>query len=155
MFEPVNIYVLDSTLEFLHEVKYTILEERRTLAPSNFTDPLHMHDYYEIFLNLSSDITMYVDGKYYPLTYGTPLVIKPKQLHVCESHKVQRHEFFCLWIDMKSESSLLSFLERPDLSPVYKLEDDVQKKMIDLFFDLLDLKKKENCEYNLGINSKF
>ena len=146
MFEPVNVFTLDNTLELIPNVKYKIGKESRIRSTNDWEDPLHSHDFYEIFLNLSSDATIYIDGKYYPLTYGTPFIIKPQQLHVCKFHKIQKHEFFCFWLGEKTPSSLLSFFNQPDLSPVYELEDSVKQTMIDLFFTLYNFSNAENCE---------
>ena len=146
MFEPINIFVLDSTLEFIPNIKYKIIKSNKIRASEDWEDPLHIHDHYEIFLNLSSNATIYIDGKHYPLSYGTPFVIKPQQVHVCKFHKVQLHEFFCFWIDAKKNPKLLSFLNHPDLSPVFILEDCVKQKMIDLFFTLYSFEGKEDCE---------
>ena len=158
-FEPDEIPVkLKDCLKFLGEyqfldlkdyvpfyIKLTLLLSNKEVATVEWPEDLPKLDTFQVH-EYSGNVTFYIDGKYYPLTYGTPFIIKPQQLHVCKFHKIQKHEFFCFWIGEKPPSSLLSFFNQPDLSPVYELEDSVKQTMIDLFFTLYNFSNAENCE---------
>lgn len=147
MFEPINKPVLNNHLEYIKGISFEISKANKIREPEDREDPIHIHDYYEIFLNLSSDASMFINGEYHPLSYGTTIVVRPKQVHVCQFHKRQLHEFFCLWIECKDENStLFSFFENEDLNQIYEFDEDTKKKIIDLFFNLLDCKDKKGSQ---------
>jgi len=146
MFEPIVVPQLNCSLSALSDVKFHIRFANKIRRPEDWEDPLHLHNYYEIFFNLSSNATMFLDGRSYPLFHGSAIIVKPQQVHICRFHKMQLHEFFCLWIEVKKDSPLFSFMEQVNLSPIYSFDKETKSTITDLFFSLHKLSLQENTE---------
>ena len=61
-------------------------------------DPSHIHDYYEIYVNVSGDVSFLVNNKLYSINRGDVVVSHPGDVHVCVFNSACIHEHFCLWI---------------------------------------------------------
>ncbi len=98
--------------------------------------PPHIHNCLEIFFNISSDASFFVNNGLYPLRYGDVVISMPNDIHVCIFNKSYTHEHFCLWIDISESEELFSFLLKKESSPVIRMEDEKQKELINLFLKL-------------------
>jgi AraC-like DNA-binding protein len=58
----------------------------------------HIHNCYEIYFNLSGNISFLVNNKIYPVEKGDIIFSRPDDVHVCIVHNKCIHEHFCLWI---------------------------------------------------------
>lgn len=65
------------------------------LSPLNVYDS-HMHEEYEIYINLSGDVSFAVEERIYPVVPGTVIVTRPYEYHHCiyHSNEIHRH----IWI---------------------------------------------------------
>ena len=142
MFEPINIPQLNHSLTDLADLRFKIGIAQEIRRPEEWEDPLHIHNHYEILFNLSSNATMLLEERSYPLSHGSAVVVKPQQIHICQFHKVQLHEFFCLWIDVKKDSPLLSFFDKENLYPLYTFDNKTASALTDLFFTLYEYSKQ-------------
>lgn len=86
-------------------------------------EPLHIHEYVEIFFNVSSDVSFLINNNLYPVKQGEAVVSRANELHVCIYNSSGEHSYFCLWIDAPAESPLLEFLKSKEGSPLFELDD--------------------------------
>ncbi len=77
------------------EAKY---EKRYTAIDDITHDPDHIHDFYEIYVNLSGDVSFLVQDSLYPIAEGDIILTAPHELHRCIFHSDCVHEHFCIWI---------------------------------------------------------
>lgn len=121
----------------LSGVRFEIVHSEEFFNPStaNLTPP-HIHNCFEIFLNVSSDASFFTNNSLYPLQYGDVVLSRPNDIHVCTFNKTYTHEHFCLWIDLSDGAEQLPFLFYKDESPLFRFEQEQQKRLIDLFFKL-------------------
>ena len=63
-------------------------------------DPSHIHGYYEIYLNLTGDISFLVNNHIYAVQHGDMILTRPGDVHVCILNSPCVHEHVCLWLDM-------------------------------------------------------
>ena len=61
-------------------------------------DADHLHDFYEIYINLSGDVSFCVEDQVYPISRGAVILTTPNQSHRCIYHSDCVHEHFCIWI---------------------------------------------------------
>lgn len=61
-------------------------------------DPLHAHEYYEVFFNLSSDVSFLVNDKLYPVLPGEAIVSRPGDVHMAVFKKSEVQNYVCVWI---------------------------------------------------------
>lgn len=86
---------------------------------------LHHHDFYEIYLFISGDITYLIEGKSYDIKPGDIILINTKELHqaVINSMKVP-YERIVLWINKSFLQELSS--QETDLTLCF---ESVKKEM--------------------------
>ena len=61
-------------------------------------DENHIHDFYEIYINLSGNVSFLVEGHLYAIQRGDIIVTAPNEVHRCIYHSDCVHEHFCIWI---------------------------------------------------------
>ena len=74
-------------------------EKRYTSADDVTHDEEHIHDFYEIYVNLSGDVSFLVEDTLYPVSRGDAIVTRPNEVHKCIYHSDGIHEHFCIWLD--------------------------------------------------------
>ena len=106
-------------------------------------DPLHIHEYLEIFYNLGDEVSFLVNGTVYPVRAGEILVNRAGDVHVCIFPETKAYRYGCLWIDADFSSPVFSFLKEKDFSPLFSFSEEKEKAVFGL---LSELEKIENGE---------
>ncbi len=94
-------------------------------------DSEHIHDCYEIYINLSGDVSFLVDDETYSVKRGDIIITRPNEIHKCIYHTDCVHEHYCLWFkNIPQNADLIRTLECRKLS----FEDeDIRERIIDCF----------------------
>lgn len=116
---------------------YTLRYGKAYTGPDNpQNDESHIHNCYEIYVNISGNISFLVDNRLYPIKKGDIIFTKPGDVHLCIYRSNCIHEHFCLWIDAPSSSPLVSFAYEPDFSPFIALEETARESFLKLLHRL-------------------
>ena len=106
------------------------------IDPADTTvDTTHIHGCYEIYLNLSGDVSFLHDLSVYEINPGDVIISRPGDLHCCIYHSPCKHDHFCLWF---REGSAADFLERTAIRGHLRLPEEKRERLVALFFDLLN-----------------
>ena len=63
---------------------------------------LHHHDFYEIYILISGDVTYTIESRQYRVMPGDILLISPRELHqICVRPEMSAYERYVLWVDPK------------------------------------------------------
>ncbi|MBE6544430.1 MAG: helix-turn-helix domain-containing protein [Ruminococcaceae bacterium] len=126
-------------------VKFEISHAKEFFNPNTARlSPPHIHNCIEIFLNISSDASFFVDNCLYPLQYGDIVVSMPNQIHVCLFNKSYTHEHFCLWVDFGEAQDGLEALFSKLTQHLFRFENEKQTKIIELFYKLESLSSEKD-----------
>ncbi len=103
---------------------------------------VHIHDCYEIYLNLSGDVSFFVNNNVYEVNKGTVVLSHPNEIHYCICNSECRHQCYCLWFECNDEkmSEIIG-----GFNTVYAFSEHNQSKIIALFEELH--KSSENNQY--------
>ncbi len=77
------------------EVRY---EKRFTTLNDVTHDGQHIHDFYELYVNLSGNVSFLVENNLYPIRRGSIVLTVPNEIHRCIYHEDCVHEHFCIWV---------------------------------------------------------
>jgi AraC-like DNA-binding protein len=136
-----------------NDLKYAIVYDKSYHTPDDPTlDPSHVHSGYEFYLNLSGDVCFLVNNKYYPISKGDFIVVKPNDLHICIYNSPCVHEHFCLWIECEENSPLLNF-DSNDFNNKFTFTMKNKNQLIDILFSLY--KSKNPLEQSAMLLSFF
>ena len=86
-------------------------------TPKNFSvedePPLHIHEGFEIYFNISGNVSFVVENRTYPISSGDVILTKPFEYHHCIYHDNSEHEHYCLQFSASESDELFKdFYER-------------------------------------------
>ena len=75
--------------------------------------PAHIHELFEIYLNLSGNVSFMVENHTYPISKGSLIITRPFEYHHCICHDNKENEHYCLQFSGNENKELLRpFFER-------------------------------------------
>jgi len=120
-------------------ITHTVLDKN---SPLNQHES-HIHTQYEIYLNLSGDVSFEVENRIYPISRGSVIITRPMEYHHCIYHSNAPHEHY--WITFSAaadEEFLKQFFDRKVEKFNLILLDEAQLK--ECLYALVDLLENEN-----------
>ncbi|MBR5192691.1 MAG: helix-turn-helix domain-containing protein [Clostridia bacterium] len=128
-----NLLNLTSTdFSIIHGLNYVNKDDPNIMGP-------HVHDGYEIFINVSGDVSFLIKNKLYPVKKGELAVSLPNDVHHCVYNKSGIFEHFVLWIKADNTSPFFNFINKENFIPLIVFEEKAKEKLIDKFFKLHNL----------------
>ena len=109
-------------------------------------ESVHLHNCLEIFVNISSDISFFVNNNLYSVPVGDAVVSMPNDIHGGIFNTSGVHEFICIWIDAQLESPLFSFLRHDCFHPLFSFSHENKELLHSLAFKLWDASSKNHSE---------
>lgn len=101
---------------------------------------VHIHDCYEVYLNLSGEVSFFVNNNVYEVNKGTIVFSRPNEIHYCICNQECRHQCYCLWFESDDEAIKNIF---ESLNTVYNFSEQTQGRIIALFERLYDATEKQ------------
>ncbi|MBQ8350601.1 MAG: helix-turn-helix domain-containing protein [Clostridia bacterium] len=101
-------------------------------------DDAHIHNDYELYLNLSGDVSFLVNNRVYAIRRGDLVITRPGNVHLCILHRSCIHEHFCLWLDVPSGHPLVAFADHGG-SAFWRPTEDAREELIAAFFRMKSL----------------
>lgn len=131
-----HIPTLKPLLEKHNGIFIEITYEKRFTTVNDIThDEQHIHDYYEIYVNLSGDVSFLVENTLYPIRRGDIIMTTPNEIHRCVYQNDCVHEHFCIWIkDIPFSSNLLK--DEFEKNKLVVLHQEEKQNLINLCFSL-------------------
>lgn len=77
-------------------------------------DGQHAHDEYEVYCNLSGDVSFMVENTIYPIRRGDIILTRPLEYHHCIYHSSAAHDHLWLLFSGKENERLFSHLLSPE-----------------------------------------
>ncbi len=109
----------------------------------------HTHSEFEIYINLTGDMSFLVENSLYPLTRGDVILARPGELHHCVYHSDAKHRYFWLLIDChQNEQALDSLFRRPDCHFV-SLPQKEKEELIALCHRLMESELEDTIRFSL------
>ena len=76
-------------------------------------EDMHIHDYCEIYVNVTGNGTFMVENSFYPITRGDIVITRPNEMHHGVWQEGTLHEHFCIWFPLGENLRWMSrFFER-------------------------------------------
>ena len=90
-------------------------------------DDTHIHSCYEIYINVSGDISFLHGSSVSDITYGDAIVSHPSDVHHCIYNSSCMHEHFCIWL---VGESIGKFLTERKISGRIRLTSENKERLI-------------------------
>lgn len=98
----------------------------------------HIHDSYEIYVNVSGDVAFLVNNSLYPVQKGDVIVTRPGDVHICVYQTDIEHACFCLWLQCPDDSPLIAFAKGADFTNLICYSEDTKRELLRLLYRLKD-----------------
>ena len=139
-FQPVPDRLLLST----ECIRYTVKHSNQLTGPDNpENDESHIHGCYEIYVNVTGNVSFLVNNNLYPIRKGDVILTRPGDVHLCIYHATCFHEHFCLWLDAPADSPLVSFMHDPGFGHFLSVEETDRDHLFFLLRKLSGAKSQE------------
>lgn len=92
-------------------IRYTVYySDDASPLYSAVTKP-HLHGWYEVYVNVTGEVSFLVNDRVYPVERGTVIFIRPNDVHMCLCRQGTSHEHFCLWMDLSRAPELMAHMD--------------------------------------------
>ena len=117
-------------------VRYRIRYEKNYELPNDPKhDESHIHNCYEIYINLEGDVSFWVNNKLYPIKSGDIIATRSGDVHMCVYHSPAVHEHFCLWFEFDGKSAAEEYIKEFFENKHYSFAEK-KDELAHLFFEL-------------------
>jgi len=118
---------------FDFRIKYTETDH----ASHVFEIDLHTHDVYELYVNLSGDVSFLVENQLHPLSRGDVILTRPGQQHHCVYRSEAPPRLFWILFDAGKNPEIAGFLEREIGTGCIRMAEPGREEFITLCGELM------------------
>jgi len=123
---------IPSLNEFEFQIKYTETDQRNHVNEIW----LHTHSEFELYVNLSGDVSFLVENSLYELTRGDVIVARPGEYHHCVYRSGAPHKLFWILFDCQKNKEVLDFLKEGFRENYISPKDNLREELIELCYAL-------------------
>ena len=96
----------------------------------------HIHDFYEIYLNISGDVSFLHNKNVYRIEPGDIIISKPGEFHYCIYNSAAYHDHCCMWFSANDSSDIASYIEKRHISGHIRPDNAVKGKLFNIVDDI-------------------
>ena len=97
---------------------------------------LHTHSEFELYINLSGDVSFLVENNLYELARGDVIIARPGEYHHCVYRSDAPHKLFWILFDCQKNKDILDFLKDGFRENYISPQGDLREELIDLCYAL-------------------
>ena len=130
--------VVKKDLVFPEVTQFDFFIKRNQIDRSTHTEgiDLHCHKEFEIYINLSGDISFLVNNRLYPLTYGDVVISRPGEYHHCIYRSSKPHSFFWLLCNCETSPFIYEYFMRHSPSNFISPNENDKERLIQICEEL-------------------
>lgn len=147
MYEPTHLPIFREKNALLTGVSFSLLYNNSFVRHDDpDIEPAHIHEYTELFFNISSEVSFLVNNKIFPIAHGNAVLVGANDIHVCIYEKSCNQEYFCLWIDSVAESPISTLLKEAKGDGLLCFDSKTSESLRLLLFSLWDIYEVEGMD---------
>ncbi len=104
---------------------------------ADMLDGTHVHGYYEIYMNLSGDVSFLHGDQIYRVESGDLFFSRPGDVHCCIYHSSCVHEHICIWFEEEGHA-LADYIARLGIPPYIHPAEAEKVELMRLLRQLTD-----------------
>lgn len=93
---------------------------------------LHTHNEFELYINLSGDVSFLVENTLYPVSRGDVIIARPGERHHCVYRSDKPHKLFWILFDSQKNHTLLDFMQQDVRENFISPLDDYREELLEL-----------------------
>lgn len=123
-------------------LQYWFLYQVKDNTVDRYEKP-HIHDSYEVYVNISGDVSVLVNSSLYTMQKGDVVITRPGDVHICVNHADTEHARFCFWFKCPENSPLIAFAKRKDFNHFIRYSEDSKKELLRILYSLKDAEEAD------------
>lgn len=128
-----NTFKIPSINEFNFKIDYSETNKKN----HTYEIDLHTHQEFELYINISGDVSFLVENKLYPLSYGDIILVRPGQEHHCVYRSELKHKFFWILLDLKDNPLIADYFNLCKTNYISP-ESELKEELISLCFNAVN-----------------
>ena len=137
--------IISDLISYAGEVKIHLSHKDSFIDPYKMDiDDSHIHSCYEIYVNVSGDVSFLHEDNLYMIKPGDVIFLEPGEVHHCVYRSACVHEHYCLWFETDASSLISDFLKKHRVDGYIRLNEKNKDKLLSLFAEFE--KNKERFE---------
>lgn len=117
---------------FALQIKYTETDRRH----HSHEIELHTHSEFELYINLSGDVSFLVEDALYPLSRGDVIIARPGEHHHCVYRSDAPHKLFWILFDSHKNADFWDFAKDGLCENFISPREDLRDELISLCYSL-------------------
>lgn len=113
---------------FDFQIKYTETDRRTHTHEIG----LHTHTEFEIYINVSGDVSFLVENSLYALSRGDVIIARPGEHHHCVYRSDAPHKLFWILFDCKKNSEILDALQEGFCENYISPQEELREELLEL-----------------------
>lgn len=118
--------------EFDFQIEFT--ETNRSIHTHEIG--LHTHNEFEIYINISGDVSFLVENNLYKLSRGDVIVARPGEYHHCVYRSDAPHKFFWILFECEKNKDTLDFLLGGFKQNYFSPKEELREELLDLCYEM-------------------
>ena len=109
----------------------------------------HIHDVYEIYINISGDVSFLYNSEVYKIEKGDIVFSAPGDIHHCIFHSSGIHDHYCIWFSLARDSCVAEYIKAKKLCGFVRLSGTDKERIINIAEKLE--KKQSLCDFEKSL----
>ena len=134
---------------FDFQIQYTETNQKRHF----FEIDLHTHNEFELYINLSGDVSFLVENTLYPVSRGDVIIARPGEQHHCVYRSEKPHKLFWILFDSEKNKEFFDFLQADShenfISPQGGLREELLELCTKLHGESLSQEEQLYCFFRI------
>lgn len=115
-------------IPFHFQIKYTETNQKDHWHEID----LHSHNEFELYVNLSGDVSFLVETSIYPLSRGDVIIARPSERHHCIYRSDKPHRLFWILFDCQKNHALWDFLQPGCCENFISPQGELKEELLEL-----------------------
>ena len=126
--------ILSESISVIGDVKIHLSHKDSFIDPQKADiDDSHIHSCYEIYVNISGDVSFLHTDNIYMIKSGDVIVSKPGEVHHCIYGSACVHDHYCLWFEAEYGSSIIEFMKHNGIDGHIRLSEQNKQTLLSIF----------------------
>lgn len=113
-------------------------------TPSASSPRPHIHDCYEIYINISGDVSFLVNDKLYAVQSGDLILSRPGEMHVRVIQSPCIYESYCFWFYPTQSTPLSAFADDSSMHHHVRFPEAVRERLKDIMRHIYRAERENN-----------
>jgi len=116
----------------------------------NTVEDSHIHDVYEMYINISGEVSFLYNTNVYKIEEGDIVFSAPGDIHHCIVNSSGVHDHYCIWFSLPDKSHISEYIKSKSLCGFVRLSEAGKERVLELAEKMVGFETMSDFEKNLN-----